>query len=222
LSYGDPHKFTYANDNSTSLHLGVGLAKHLNDRLEFRGDIRAYGSFDDSQNFGGDPGTLVDLGINLALNYHFNQPSAPAPRPVSTAPAVRVAPEPAPQPEPEPVFTTQVVELSVLFNTNEDTVISYGEEVLEIGEAMAENPELDLTLEGHTDSRGAAEYNRDLSQRRANTVKNYLVESFGISPTRITSIGYGEERPIASNDSADGRAQNRRVTGELRWREEVE
>ena len=141
---------------------------------------------------------------------------------MSTAPAARTAPEPAPEPEPEPVFETQIIELSVLFNTNEDTVISYGEEVIEIGEAMVENPELDLTLEGHTDSQGAAEYNRDLSQRRANTVKNYLTSSFGIATSRITAVGYGEERPVASNDSAAGRAQNRRVTGELSWREEVE
>jgi len=148
--------------------------------------------------------------------------SCPAPRPVSTAPAARTAPEPAPEPEPEPVFESQIIELSVLFNTNEDTVISYGEEVIEIGEAMVENPELDLTLEGHTDSQGAAEYNRDLSQRRANTVKNYLTSSFGIATSRITAVGYGEERPVASNDSAAGRAQNRRVTGELSWREEVE
>ena len=67
-----------------------------------------------------------------------------------------------------------------------------------------------LKIEGHTDSKGATEYNMKLSQMRALAVKSYL-ESKGISADRISALGYGESRPIASNDTEEGRAKNRRV-----------
>lgn len=67
-----------------------------------------------------------------------------------------------------------------------------------------------ITIEGHTDNVGQAENNLKLSDRRANAVQTYLVEK-GISAERIKSIGYGSEKPIADNNTADGRAKNRRV-----------
>lgn len=69
----------------------------------------------------------------------------------------------------------------------------------------------DVDLEGHTDSRGDAEYNRQLSQRRAEAVKAYLVGK-GIAADRVSATGYGETRPAASNDTEAGRQKNRRVT----------
>lgn len=67
-----------------------------------------------------------------------------------------------------------------------------------------------LTIEGHTDNVGEDAYNMDLSQRRTESVREYLI-SKGISATRLTAIGYGETRPVADNKKASGRAQNRRV-----------
>lgn len=67
-----------------------------------------------------------------------------------------------------------------------------------------------ITVAGYTDSRGSSQYNQALSQRRAGTVAQYLT-SQGINGQRIVTHGYGEQYPIASNDSAAGRAQNRRV-----------
>jgi len=67
-----------------------------------------------------------------------------------------------------------------------------------------------IDVDGHTDSVGNARYNQDLSERRANSVANYLA-SRGIDPRRMSAMGYGLERPIASNASEAGRAQNRRV-----------
>jgi outer membrane protein OmpA-like peptidoglycan-associated protein len=67
-----------------------------------------------------------------------------------------------------------------------------------------------LTIEGHTDSVGTAVYNETLSQKRSNSVKLYLIEK-GISEGRLTAVGYGESKPIASNKSALGKAKNRRV-----------
>ncbi|WLR92653.1 OmpA family protein [Shinella zoogloeoides] len=67
-----------------------------------------------------------------------------------------------------------------------------------------------IDVDGHTDSVGNAGYNQDLSERRANSVANYLA-SRGVDPRRMSAMGYGLERPIASNASESGRAQNRRV-----------
>ena len=67
-----------------------------------------------------------------------------------------------------------------------------------------------LTVEGHTDSNGSDAFNQTLSQKRADSVKRYLVEK-GIAETRLTGIGYGESKPVADNKKALGRAKNRRV-----------
>ncbi len=76
---------------------------------------------------------------------------------------------------------------------------------------MSENTGLQIEISGHTDNIGAAAYNKQLSQRRANAVKDFLVEK-GIDARRITAVGYGEEKPLASNDDEkEGRELNRRV-----------
>lgn len=67
-----------------------------------------------------------------------------------------------------------------------------------------------LTIEGHTDSTGSAQYNQVLSENRAGSVDRYLTGS-GVNPDRISSAGYGKERPIASNETESGRRLNRRV-----------
>ena len=67
-----------------------------------------------------------------------------------------------------------------------------------------------LLIEGHADSNGSDAYNLDLSQRRTNSVKKYLV-SKGIVEDRLTAVGFGESKPIASNKTSLGRAKNRRV-----------
>ena len=68
-------------------------------------------------------------------------------------------------------------------------------------------------VEGHTDSIGEDDYNQRLSERRANAVRDVLINKFGLPPSRISAVGYGEARPIATNDTVEGRAENRRVVG---------
>ncbi len=81
----------------------------------------------------------------------------------------------------------------------------------DVGTVMNQVPEeLHFRIEGHTDSKGSAKYNRKLSQRRANKVREYLMAK-GVKPGRIEAVGFGEDRPIDSNRTADGRARNRRV-----------
>jgi outer membrane protein OmpA-like peptidoglycan-associated protein len=67
-----------------------------------------------------------------------------------------------------------------------------------------------MTIEGHTDAQGGAEYNQGLSERRANAVKLYL-QAAGIEATRLRAAGYGFTQPVGPNDDPLGRAQNRRV-----------
>ncbi|HTI44347.1 MAG TPA: OmpA family protein [Vicinamibacterales bacterium] len=72
------------------------------------------------------------------------------------------------------------------------------------------NPMLTVTIEGHTDSVGTAEYNLSLGERRANAVRDYLINR-GVAMNRMRTVSYGEERPVASNDTDAGRAMNRRA-----------
>ncbi len=84
-----------------------------------------------------------------------------------------------------------------------------------VANSLKEWSEVDVEIEGHTDSVADDAYNMDLSQRRAESVRAYLITR-GIAPSRLTARGYGETRPVASNDTPEGRAHNRRV--ELRKR----
>lgn len=72
-------------------------------------------------------------------------------------------------------------------------------------------PETNITIQGHTDSRGSDAYNQKLSENRAQSVSDFL-KSKGLSVERITSVGFGETQPVATNDTPEGRAENRRVT----------
>ena len=80
----------------------------------------------------------------------------------------------------------------------------------QVADVLMTTPERNLTIEGHTDSQGSDSYNLDLSQRRADEVRNYLVQR-GYQADRIKAHGLGEGHPIADNASAEGRANNRRV-----------
>ena len=104
------------------------------------------------------------------------------------------------------------VTLKVLFDFNKAAVKNqYHDEIGNLAEVMKKHPELKVQIEGHTDSVGDAKYNEKLSQRRADAIRKYLVEKFGIDGSRLTAKGYGESRPVASNATKDGREQNRRV-----------
>ena len=72
-------------------------------------------------------------------------------------------------------------------------------------------PDCAIGIEGHTDSHGGDDMNLRLSQARAEAVRQYLLANMSLSPAKITASGYGEARPIASNETADGRTRNRRI-----------
>jgi outer membrane protein OmpA-like peptidoglycan-associated protein len=83
-------------------------------------------------------------------------------------------------------------------------------DLLAVARSLNNYPNTRVTVEGHTDNTGSAEYNQDLSERRAQSVASVLI-SGGVAPSRITSIGRGENEPVASNLDSAGRALNRRV-----------
>jgi OmpA-OmpF porin, OOP family len=80
----------------------------------------------------------------------------------------------------------------------------------EVAAVLTENMAIKIRIEGHTDNKGKAKYNKKLSQRRAESVRKYLIKR-GISADRMTSAGFGMERPIEDNSTEAGRAANRRV-----------
>jgi len=84
-------------------------------------------------------------------------------------------------------------------------------EVQKVADFMNQYPHSSVVVEGHTDSKGAEKYNQGLSEQRASTIADMLVKKFNISATRVSSVGYGESKPIASNDTDEGRQHNRRV-----------
>lgn len=100
---------------------------------------------------------------------------------------------------------------SILFDVNSaDLKPAAGNTMDKIANALREYPEHNLVIEGYTDSQGSNDYNENLSRLRAEAVKNALVTR-GITSDRIDTRGYGEQNPIATNDTATGRQLNRRV-----------
>jgi outer membrane protein OmpA-like peptidoglycan-associated protein len=132
-----------------------------------------------------------------------------------------------------------------LFSGNEATVLRKGEELIirliglsfpsgkstiqpeyysllaKVQRALRKFPNSPLTIEGHTDSVGDDRYNENLSYARASSVKKYLMANMGYDETRLTALGYGESRPVASNESKNGRAQNRRIDIVITYNEEL-
>ena len=104
-------------------------------------------------------------------------------------------------------FTTR----GIFFDFDSDVLRPESTPVLEeIRATLAEHVELEVVIEGHTDSQGEDAYNLSLSERRAQAVVAYLVTN-GIAESRLSAAGKGETEPVADNDSPEGRAQNRRV-----------
>jgi len=128
-------------------------------------------------------------------------------------------PEPPPKPKPviAPMKAKRVgkkIEITekVMFDTGKATIKIESDQLLkDVATVLTQNASVTkLSIEGHTDSVGKDASNKKLSQKRADSVKDYLVK-LGIDAGRLEAVGYGEEKPIASNDTDEGKEQNRRV-----------
>jgi len=142
-------------------------------------------------------------------------PVAIAPPPPEPEPA---KPEPAPEPEPPPPPTAAAkadkIELSetVQFETESAVLVDRSKQLLDdVARELADHPEIKrVQIEGHTDAVASKAHNMKLSQERVASVKAYLLGK-GIPAKRLTTKAFGETKPLASNKTEEGRAQNRRV-----------
>lgn len=166
------------------------------------------------------PGLGAPL-VNAVASIEWGAPIVPPPRAPapdedpewSVDPAV-VKPSPRPADRPLAVVTDSEIEIgeSVAFVTDSADLAGDSDAVLgAVATALREHPEIKkVRVEGHTDATGDPGYNEQLSSRRAAAVTQWLV-AHGIDPARLESVGFGSRRPIASNDTEEGRARNRRV-----------
>lgn len=213
-------------------NLGLGAYYRLNDALSLRGEGRAIYNFDNDWWEG-----MALAGLNVVLGGHL-APAAPLvePTPIEVPPPVLVdgdddqdgvlnSVDQCPGtplnvvvdangcPQKLDVNDALRMELRVFFD-NDKTVIKdqYKPEIQKVAEKMNEYPNSTASIEGHASKTGpSARYNQRLSEARANAVKSMLVNQFGVAPQRISTVGYGYDRPIADNNTAEGRAMNRRV-----------
>lgn len=130
-----------------------------------------------------------------------------------------IEPAPMAEPEPEPVLEAVRVELDVKFDFDRAQVRqdSY-DDIQVLADFMKQYGQTSTTVEGHTDSVGTDAYNQRLSERRAQAVRDVLVNQYGVEANRLEAIGYGESRPVADNATEEGRAINRRVEASVEAR----
>ena len=120
-------------------------------------------------------------------------------------------PPPAPAPAPPPPKPAPVFE-NVYFNENKTNIDPVAAKALDAdGAILKDNPNLRVEIGGHTDAVGSEAARQKISEKRAESVKKYLMDKFNISGDRMTTKGYGSQKPIADNKSKEGRAKNRRV-----------
>ena len=188
-------------NHSTLAIAGAGAKYYFTEMFYARAGVDALYNIDQGD-------TEWQAGVGVGLNFGGGSKPAPAP--------VVAAVEPTPEPAPEPAMETVRVELDVKFDFDKDRVKeeSYGD-IKNLADFMNQYPQTTTTVEGHTDSVGSDAYNQGLSERRANAVRNVLVNQYGVDGERVNAVGYGETRPVADNASDSGRAINRRVEAEV-------
>lgn len=190
----------YDSLDSKYYEVGAGYMFPLNDYgIKLRAEYR-YRSTNVDDPTGGNTdfyNNIVSVGIQVPIGSPAQAP-APAPAPV---------PAPVPVEEPAPIVLQGV---HFKFDSAQLTQQATGR-LNNVSAALNAAPDVTFGIAGHTDSVGSNAYNQKLSERRAQSVKTYL-EGQGIGDNRITSVtGYGESRPVATNETDAGRAQNRRV-----------
>jgi OOP family OmpA-OmpF porin len=217
-----------ADSNSPSgLMAGGGAHLIVTDKLRFRLEADWF-DIDDA-----------DLwSLNLGVSYLFGRPAAPL---AAATPVAAAAAEPAPPPPPPPPpadsdgdgvvdgvdrcpdtpagaqvdatgCETELTLKGVTFALNSATLTPQDQLLLNsVAAILRQRPQFNVDVVGHTDNTGSDTLNQDLSERRASAVRDYLVEQ-GIPAERLTARGAGSSEPIADNDTAEGRALNRRVT----------
>ncbi|MEP6886420.1 MAG: OmpA family protein [Gammaproteobacteria bacterium] len=210
---------------------GAGVLIGLGDqtgstRVQFRTEAKyRYEFMKYTQYVPNDPRDLI-VGVGFQFMFGAPTPTPPPPPPPPPPPVVRELPPPPPPPPPAPVcqppagfqmdadchiIQQKVVVRAVDFEYNSTNLTLPARQTLDnVAAALMKQPELQVEIQGYTDSVGSVAYNLNLSQKRAESVKAYVI-SKGVSSSTLTAKGYGKAGPIASNSTEEGRAQNRRV-----------
>ncbi|MFV0276075.1 MAG: OmpA family protein [Parahaliea sp.] len=204
----------------TIFNAGAGIRYMITPRFGARLEARLVHSADEEDN---------NLLLTAGLNYYFGKVKADAPEPEPVAAPVDADGDGVNDDRdqcpgtpagtrvdatgcPMPVERVASIKMKVNFDFNSTRVKEqYFSDIGELANFLKRFDDVDVQLEGHTDSSGPDNYNQTLSQRRAQAVKDMLVNQYGIEAGRIQPVGYGESRPVASNDTAEGRAENRRT-----------
>jgi len=232
----DP-QFRYDEDDNP-VNVGLGFKAAITPALSVRSDVRGY--FDEH----GESDYGVNLGLFYLFGSPPAPPPKPRPLPVKPPPEPEPIVKPidpctldddgdgvnncddlcSGTPKGSRIETTgcriltvpKKITLEILFDSNKAVVKpQYLQSIQEVAEFMRKYPSTNTEIQGYTDSRGSDAYNRKLSQRRSDAVRQTLIDEFGVAGSRLTAVGYGESDPIADNVTAVGRQQNRRVVARI-------
>jgi len=209
-------------ERDTSYKYGAGLQYNFTPALAMRLEAERY-RIDDAVGNDGD----IDL-ASVGLVYRFGADDKPAvveEKPVKKEVVAEKAPvAPVAVVVPVKVKTEQYCSiLDIQYEINGDEIQREEKEKLGVlGTFLKKYPDTTAIIEGHTDNVGSSKDNLALSQRRAEGVVKYLVENFQIAPSRLKAIGYGETRPLASNENSIGKQWNRRIGAVIACATDVE
>jgi OOP family OmpA-OmpF porin len=221
----------------TQLNAGLGIKYAFNSCFSLRADVRGLLVADDVEE-----STLVNIGLVHTFGSKKDKPKPVAAPVAAPAPVAKPVAEVAPKDtDGDGVFDSKdkcpdtskgakvdadgcyvalkgdkEITLHVKFQTNKAVLEPASKsQVADLAAFLTEYPQTTVVVEGHTDSVGSAEYNKVLSQKRAEAVKQSLIADYAIEAARVSSVGYGEEKPIADNATKEGQAQNRRVVAKV-------
>ena len=211
--------------SAANYKFGGGLQYDVSKHVALRAEVERY-RIDDAVGNKGD----IDM-ASLGLLVRFGRAAAPAMAP-EPAPAPVAVIAPAPQVVAAPILVVvpapQATEvycsiLDLQFDIDRDQIQREDKEKLKVvGTFMTKYPNTTAVIEGHSDNVGSVEHNAILSKRRAESVVTYLMDDFHIASSRLSAVGYGDERPVADNATEDGKRQNRRIDAVIACATDVE
>ncbi|EAL1484551.1 fibronectin-binding outer membrane protein CadF [Campylobacter coli] len=210
--YEDFSKGAFDNKSGGFGHYGAGLKFRLSDSLALRLETRDQISFHNANH-----SWVSNLGISFGFGAKREKVVAEQVKEVAIEPRVAAPVQsqcPA-EPREGAMLDENGCEKTISFEGHfgfdkVDINPAFEEKIKEIAQILDENARYDTILEGHTDNIGSRAYNQKLSERRAESVAKEL-EKFGVDKDRIQTVGYGQDKPRSSNDTKEGRADNRRV-----------
>ena len=220
LGYEDVKNEQFENKDSMFAQYGGGVKYWISDNFALKAEVRHAVKFNENNN---------NLFYTLGFVIPFDAKTAPVVAKVEPKPSPVIVLEPkdsdgdgvyddkdkCPNSPKNTVVDadgcTKIIRLHVTFDFDQVTIKKeFMPEIQKVADFMKQNSGYSVVLEGHTDAKGSEAYNLKLSEKRAKAVAKALA-NFGIADAKITTEAYGESKPISTNDTDAGRAQNRRV-----------